>query len=133
MKLPKFLTTHYDELESQPFVLFQVNTPEKYLLYSMLVRAIEDYLLPEKTTKVVSVNVKRMAREAEVWLTDTNNREAGSAYWVLSNISSNAESAMSSLLKALRCPIRLEAIKTARVGYRPPGNVAAILAKERPK
>lgn len=122
MKLTRMLAVHYDEIESDPHTLFNIDTPEKYLLYSMLCRAIEDFIFPKKTTKRVSIEATRLSDEAYAWLKNKVDRSTGSIYWVLLNISSNPESAQTCLLKALNDPARMIALLNARIGYRPSGN-----------
>ena len=134
MKTPLFLSCHYNEIESSPFTLFNVDSPEKYMLYSMLCRAIEDAILLKKTKKKrISKDSQRVAKEAYDWISNASDYREWSSLWVLSNITSDPETALKCLVKALNCEKTIAAIIQAKIGYRPSGNASTSACPKKPR
>lgn len=83
--------------------LFEIDSPEKRLLFAILKRALEDCAMPERMiiNKLNHNTIQHIQSQAEFWLRNYSSQEVGSVRWILEYISNDPDSAHKSVLKLL--------------------------------
>lgn len=83
--------------------LFEIDSPEKRLLFAILKRALEDCAMPERMiiNKLNQNAIRHIQSQAEFWLRNYSSQEVGSVRWILEYVSNDPDSAHKSVLKLL--------------------------------